>query len=95
MTRAIKKNATIPEKVNFLLKKGVQMTAPFSVEIGDEVNPEKMKVLGYRYDDILILINEDNLTWNDRYLVTLSLESLFSEPIEVIAGQKKIRYSQS
>lgn len=55
----------------------------------------KMEVLGYRYDDIRNLINEYNLTWNDQYLDTMSLESLFSEPIEVIAGQIKSRHSQS
>lgn len=38
MTRVIKKNITLPDKVNRLLKKGVRMTAPFSVEIGDDVN---------------------------------------------------------
>ncbi len=42
MTRAIKKNLNLPEKVTCLLKKGVRMTAPFSVEIGDEVNPERI-----------------------------------------------------
>src|SRR5208337_2858456 len=38
MTRTIKKTVTLPQKVICLLKKGVRMTAPFSVEIGDEVN---------------------------------------------------------
>jgi UDP-N-acetylglucosamine/UDP-N-acetylgalactosamine diphosphorylase len=38
MTITIKKTVTLPEKVICLLKKGVRMTAPFSVEIGDEVN---------------------------------------------------------
>ncbi len=42
MTRAIKKNLNLPEKVTYLLKKGVRMTAPFSVEIGKEVNPERI-----------------------------------------------------
>jgi hypothetical protein len=42
MTRTIKKTVNLPEKVICLLKKGVRMTAPFSVEIGDEVNPEKI-----------------------------------------------------
>ena len=42
MTRTIKKTAILPEKVICLLKKGVRMTAPFSVEIGDEVNPERI-----------------------------------------------------
>ena len=38
MTRTIKKTVTLPQKVICLLKKGVRMTAPFSVEIGNEVN---------------------------------------------------------
>ena len=42
MTRTIKKTVTLPQKVICLLKKGVRMTAPFSVEIGDEVNPERI-----------------------------------------------------
>jgi hypothetical protein len=42
MTRTIKKTVTLPQKVISLLKKGVRMTAPFSVEIGDEVNPERI-----------------------------------------------------
>jgi glutamine---fructose-6-phosphate transaminase (isomerizing) len=50
---------------------------------------EKIAVLGYRYNDIRNLVDEYNLPWNDRYLETVSLESLFSEPIEVIAGQIK------
>ena len=56
---------------------------------------EKIEVLGYRYNDIRNLINEYNLTWNDRYLDTMPLESLFSEPIEVIAGQIKFEHGQS
>lgn len=42
MTSTIKKTVTLPPKVICLLKKGVRMTAPFSVEIGDEVNPERI-----------------------------------------------------
>ena len=42
MTRTIKKTVTLPQKVICLLKKGVRMTAPFSVEIGEEVNPERI-----------------------------------------------------
>ena len=42
MSRNIKKTITLPQKVIYLLKKGVRMTAPFSVEIGDEVNPERI-----------------------------------------------------
>jgi len=42
MTSTIKKTVTLPPKVICLLKKGVRMTNPFSVEIGDEVNPERI-----------------------------------------------------
>jgi bifunctional UDP-N-acetylglucosamine pyrophosphorylase / glucosamine-1-phosphate N-acetyltransferase len=40
MTRAFRKTVTLPPQVISLLKKGVRMTNPFSVEIGAEVNPE-------------------------------------------------------
>ncbi len=42
MTRAVNKNANLPETVTCLLQKGVRMTAPFSVEIGKEVNPDRI-----------------------------------------------------
>jgi UDP-N-acetylglucosamine/UDP-N-acetylgalactosamine diphosphorylase len=42
MAKAIKKTVTLPEKVTSLLKKGVRMTNPFSVEIGEEVNLERI-----------------------------------------------------
>ena len=42
MNRTTKKTVILPQKVICLLKKGVRMTAPFSVEIGDEVNPERI-----------------------------------------------------
>jgi glucosamine--fructose-6-phosphate aminotransferase (isomerizing) len=51
--------------------------------------PEKIEVLGYRFNDLRNLINEYNLPWNDRYLASISLEALFSEPVEIIAGQIK------
>ncbi len=38
----IKKTVTLPQKIICLLKKGVRMTTPFSVEIGDEVNLERI-----------------------------------------------------
>ena len=55
---------------------------------------EKKNVLGYRYNDIRNLINEYNLPWHDEYLESISLESLFSEPIEVIAGQIQKQFGQ-
>ncbi|MBN1471021.1 MAG: SIS domain-containing protein [Syntrophaceae bacterium] len=55
---------------------------------------EKITALGYQYNDIRNLINEYNLIWNDRYLESFSLESLFSEPTDVIAGQIKLQYNQ-
>ena len=48
---------------------------------------EKKEVLGYQYNDIRNLINEYNLPWNDRYLESLPLEMLLSEPLDMIAGQ--------
>lgn len=42
MTRTIKKTVTLPQKVICLLEKGVRMTTPFSVEIGDEVNLDRI-----------------------------------------------------
>jgi len=53
---------------------------------------EKIKTLGYRYHDILNLITEFNFPWQDEYLEAFSLEALFSESIESIAGQIKIRF---
>jgi glucosamine--fructose-6-phosphate aminotransferase (isomerizing) len=55
---------------------------------------KKRDVLGYRYNDIKNLINEYNLPWHDGYLESFSLVSLFSEPIEVIAGQIKSQVSR-
>ncbi len=48
---------------------------------------EKIEVLGSRFNDIRNLVNEYNLPWSDRYLESISLESIFSEPVEIIAGQ--------
>ncbi len=42
MNRSVKKNISLPDKVEALLKKGVRMTNPFSVEIGKEVNLDKI-----------------------------------------------------
>ena len=55
---------------------------------------EKRSVLGYRYNDIRNLINEYNRPWHDEYLESISLESLFSEPVEVIAGQIKSQFGK-
>ena len=55
---------------------------------------EKKEVLGYRYNDIRNLVNEYNLPWEDCYLESFSLESLFSEPIEVIAEKIKLQFGQ-
>jgi hypothetical protein len=52
---------------------------------------EKIDVLGSRFNDIRNLINEYNLPWSDRYLESISLESLFSEPVEIIAGQIRMK----
>jgi glucosamine--fructose-6-phosphate aminotransferase (isomerizing) len=50
---------------------------------------QRIAVLGYRYNDIRNLIDEYNLDWNDSFLEAFSLESLFSEPVDIIAGQIK------
>jgi UDP-N-acetylglucosamine/UDP-N-acetylgalactosamine diphosphorylase len=42
MTKNFKKSPQLPEKVIYLLKKGVRMTAPFSVEIDDDVKLERI-----------------------------------------------------
>ena len=42
MARAVKKAVTLPQNITSLLKKGVRMTNPFSVEISDEVNLENI-----------------------------------------------------
>ena len=55
---------------------------------------EKIKVLGYRYQDIRNLVNEYNLPWHDECLESISLESLFSEQAEMIAEQIKARLNQ-
>ncbi len=49
--------------------------------------PEKIAVLGHRFSDLRNLINEYNLPWNDRYLESILLETLFSEPVDLLAGQ--------
>lgn len=55
----------------------------------------KIDVLGYRYADIRNLVNEYNLPWQDDHLTSLSLESLFCESIEAIAGQIRARMTPS
>ena len=54
----------------------------------------KTNVLGYRYHDIRNLVNEFNIPWRDEYLESFSLEGLFSEPVESIAGQVKSQFSK-
>ena len=42
MNRSVNTITNLPDKVEALLKKGVRMTNPFSVEVGDEVNLENI-----------------------------------------------------
>ncbi len=56
---------------------------------------EKVEVIGYAYNDIRNLVNEYNLAWDDRYLESFTLESLLSEPPEVIAGKIKQMLEQA
>ena len=65
------------------------------IKYNETLSPSKKRdVLGYRYNDIKNLINEYNLPWHDEYLESFSLASLFSESIEMIAGQIKSQVSQ-
>jgi len=57
--------------------------------------PEKIAALGYRYNDIRNLVAEYNLGWDDRYLHAFPLESLFSEPADLIAAQIKSQSAAS
>jgi glucosamine--fructose-6-phosphate aminotransferase (isomerizing) len=50
----------------------------------------KKNVLGYRYNDIRNLINEYNLSWDDRYLALVPMASLLSEPVEVLAERIRL-----
>jgi glucosamine--fructose-6-phosphate aminotransferase (isomerizing) len=50
---------------------------------------ERKEVLGYRFSDIRNLVNEYNLSWDDRYLENIPLGTLLGEPVEVIAGRIK------
>jgi len=53
--------------------------------------PEKIDVLGHRFNDIRNLVNEFNIPWSDRYIESMPLEALFSEPAEIIAGQIRMQ----
>jgi UDP-N-acetylglucosamine/UDP-N-acetylgalactosamine diphosphorylase len=79
MTRAIKKNANLPEKVTCLLKKGVRMTAPFSVEIGDEVNPE-------RIDSSLIIYGAARIC-GENTLIAQDVKLGYEAPVNLINCQ--------
>jgi glucosamine--fructose-6-phosphate aminotransferase (isomerizing) len=46
--------------------------------------PQKKEVLGSKYEDIRNLINEYNLSWDDRYLDVIPLGVLLGEPAELI-----------
>ncbi|MCX5848841.1 MAG: SIS domain-containing protein [Deltaproteobacteria bacterium] len=50
---------------------------------------KKKEVLGYRYNDIRNLVNEYNIVWDDNYLEKIPIADLFSEPVEILAGQIK------
>jgi UDP-N-acetylglucosamine/UDP-N-acetylgalactosamine diphosphorylase len=79
MTRAIKKNANLPEKVTCLLKKGVRMTAPFSVEIGNEVNPE-------RIDSSLIIYGAARIC-GENTLIAQDVKLGYEAPVNLINCQ--------
>jgi glutamine---fructose-6-phosphate transaminase (isomerizing) len=52
---------------------------------------QKKDVLGYRYNDVQNLVTEYNINWDDHYLDKISLADLFTEPVDVLAGQIKQR----
>src|SRR4030043_1475757 len=79
MIRAFKKNAAMPEKVNFLLKKGVRMTAPFSVEIGEEVDLK-------RIDGSLIIYGAARI-YGDTTLISPGVKLGYEAPVTLIKCQ--------
>ena len=79
MIRAFKKNAAMPEKVNFLLKKGVRMTAPFSVEIGEEVDLK-------RIDGSLIIYGAARI-YGDTTLISPGVKLGYEAPVTLINCQ--------
>jgi UDP-N-acetylglucosamine/UDP-N-acetylgalactosamine diphosphorylase len=79
MARAIKKNLNLPEKVTCLLKKGVRMTAPFSVEIGNEVNPE-------RIDSSLIIYGAARIC-GENTLIAQDVKLGYEAPVDLINCQ--------
>jgi UDP-N-acetylglucosamine/UDP-N-acetylgalactosamine diphosphorylase len=79
MIRAIKKNAKLPEKVTCLLKKGVRITAPFSVEIGKEVNPE-------RIDSSLIIYGAARIC-GENTLIAQDVKLGYEAPVNLINCQ--------
>jgi glucosamine--fructose-6-phosphate aminotransferase (isomerizing) len=69
---------------------GVRNLLLTHVEFNESLSvKEKKDILGYQYNDILNMVNEYNLPWDDRYLETISTGVLLGEPAEVIAGQIK------
>ena len=46
---------------------------------------DKVEILGDRYRDILNLVNEYNLPWDDAYLGEMPIEILLGESVEFIA----------
>jgi glucosamine--fructose-6-phosphate aminotransferase (isomerizing) len=69
-------------------KGGVRNLLLTHVEFNESLSvKEKKDILGYQYNDILNIVNEYNLPWDDRYLETISTRVLLGEPAEVIAGQ--------
>jgi len=67
---------------------GVRNLLLTHVEFNESLSvKEKKDILGYQYNDILNMVNEYNLPWDDRYLETISTGVLLGEPAEVIAGQ--------
>ncbi len=52
---------------------------------------QKCEILGERYGDIIDLMNEENLPWEDRFLQELPIKFLLGEAVEVIVDRIKAR----
>ena len=79
MNKAVKKNINLPDKVEALLKKGVRMTNPFSVEIGKEVNLDRIA------DSVTIYGAARN--YGEKTLISRDVQLGYEAPVTLINCQ--------
>ena len=79
MARAVKKAVTLPQNITSLLKKGVRMTNPFSVEISDEVNLENIA-------GSLIIYGAARI-WGENTLIAEDVKLGYEAPVTMINCQ--------